>query len=594
MPPAQIPVFLLEAMISAGPRKWPELESRELGEDVSGFARIGGLWVFWLADGTGDSGKLPDLPSFEGFNARMLAQDLGQTFCAAGVDNARRSRSPAALDLKALVFDRLARDWQVRLGEYVARIRAEGNCDTFLASLPQLADGRYQIRWSSTLLGGIFDETTRTLDAVNFGDSGGLVVARPTGLIEPKRGNRVFVDAILTAVPETVAVEVVAHLPDDCSWTRFEGVEGFVAMTDGVIKQPLGKYLDNLRILAPQSSLNKIRRGLLNRADMTGDDKTIVFGRFVVEEAQKAEITLLRGRYQQTFTFDPVGQLWRESDNQTVPCIETGLPSPFARVFVKRLPAKAAAHDLLCSTRGQALPGMPCFYGYARAGEWHYYASESPRGFVTVRELLEDQGAIADLISDSFIFAAVEQACESFADLWSRGYVYTDFCAGNILRGDNDTIRLLAVDSCWPKSRLERESRPNGTEFDIRFWSLWNAHLAPAMPGRVERAPHSLALSFAAVWLRALALKKNGDAEDAVALVKDPRDSMQKPLWDALATGDRASFARYFRLADLKTDVYQIWQSLFKALECGDQPTWDEIKSAAYRLNETIFRAAIV
>jgi hypothetical protein len=159
------------------------------------------------------------------------------------------------------------------------------------------------------------------------------------------------------------------------------------------------------------------------------------------------------------------------------------------------------------------MPGLPTFYGHVQEDGWYYYVWENlPPAFGSVEDLLLGRGSIdpADLVSRSLICAVVDQAAQTFAALWSEGYVYTDFCIKNIFRDDSDTIRLTDVDSCWSIARLARERHPNGTTFGIKFWDLWNTHVAAAAPGGAERAPYTLVLSFAAVWLRALALKRRG------------------------------------------------------------------------------------
>jgi hypothetical protein len=276
-----IGAFLIEALVAAGPRKSAADHDgpggRELGEDVVGLARAGERWVFWLADGTSDSFSL--VHGDQVFTARTLARDLGSAFCAAAV----RGRGLRAEDMQSLVLDEVARDWQASLSEVIAAVHAQGTLETFLQAFPEVPDGRRQILWSSTLIGGVFDEASGVLEVWNAGDSGALVAARPNGVIEPRR-QRIFVVTTLTPEPGGAAVEVAAVGAKDCTVVRFEEVTGFVAMTDGVIDGKLADVLGALRDSLGRQSLTDIRRGLLRRCDRSHDDKAIVFARYLAND----------------------------------------------------------------------------------------------------------------------------------------------------------------------------------------------------------------------------------------------------------------------------------------------------------------------
>jgi hypothetical protein len=307
-------------------------------------------------------------------------------------------------------------------------------------------------------------------------------------------------------------------------------------------------------------------------------------------------IILARGSDRDTLVFDPSRVAWKRQAGEFIVGFQTGLSDPFGRVFIKRFGTPAVAHNLLTTTCGRAVPGLPCFYGYAAEAGQHYYVSENlPASFALVEHLLISKGAIApiDLVSEPFISAAVKQAVQSFAALWAEGYVYTDFCAKNILRDDRETIRLIDVDSCWPITRLASERYPSGIAFDIKFWGLWNTHAAAAASGGEERAPRALVLSFAAVWLRALALKCSGDTAGAVALVRDPSAAKQQPLWDALAARNGREFAAYF-LTAAASAAHGLWQSMFDALKAGQTPHWSEVVRAVGALADAVKSEVVI
>jgi hypothetical protein len=300
------------------------------------------------------------------------------------------------------------------------------------------------------------------------------------------------------------------------------------------------------------------------------------------------QIPLQKASTSRTLVFDPDKTPWKKQAAEFVVGFQTGLPGPFDRVFIKRLPARAQAHDLLSNIRGKDTPGIPCFFGYRENSSRHYYVSENlPNTFKTAEQWLSD--IPSELISVAFISAVVKQAILTFKILWKKEYIYTDFCAKNIMRDSGNSIYLSDIDSCWSLTRLagKRHRRPNGIEFDIKFWDLWNTHVAVAAPGGEERAPPALVIAFAAVWLRALALKRSGHAAAAEALVKDPSATRQRPLWDALAAHNQQKFAGYFSIAN-PSPAYVQWQSLFDALREGRAPSWTDIRKGLHELTTAI------
>jgi hypothetical protein len=307
-------------------------------------------------------------------------------------------------------------------------------------------------------------------------------------------------------------------------------------------------------------------------------------------------ILLARGSERQTLDFDPARQSWKRQQADFLVGLATGLPGAFAHVFVKRQKVPPPGHDLLLALWGRAVPGLPCFYGHAADGGFHYYVFESlPSAFVLADQVLYSHTALrpADLICEPFITAVVDQAAQSFAALLAESHVYTDFSTKNILVDDGWQIRLIDVDSSWPLATLQRSRHPTGVQFDATFWALWNTQVAAGSPGGEARAPQTLVLSFAAVWLRALALKAAGDANGAVALVKAAGAASQERLWTALARPDRQGFVDYFRLTDPRTPAYDAWSRIFTALRAGNPVIWSEIQAAAQALAVAI-KAGVV
>ena len=82
---------------------------------------------------------------------------------------------PSDIQLKAVVFDPLAREWEKRVAAALDSIREAGMLPALLDRLPQLIDGPHELKWSTTFLGGLFDESSRTIDLASYGDSGAVI-----------------------------------------------------------------------------------------------------------------------------------------------------------------------------------------------------------------------------------------------------------------------------------------------------------------------------------------------------------------------------------------------------------------------------------
>lgn len=275
--------FILEVMVTAGPRHElsdDHCQPIELGEDCTGHIAIAGTSIFWICDGTSNSTTLPKTGPRLQCSSRILAQDIAARFAAVMVEKRREQVALDDIDLKLSVFEPVARDWEERLAVYVQQLNQEGTLNALLESLPQSADGSYEMKWSTTFLGGLFDETNRTLDLVNYGDCGAVVAAEPGAVVEPNPHRVIFL-AHFTA-ERNPSIFVAATTNDQTSWRRWSDVKGFLAMTDGVVKTPSLKcYLARIHQQLDRWSLLELRRHLGRMKDATEDDKALILGRFL-------------------------------------------------------------------------------------------------------------------------------------------------------------------------------------------------------------------------------------------------------------------------------------------------------------------------
>jgi len=274
--------FLIHAMVSAGPRHGPQ--HRELGEDCAGSVTVGHMSVFWICDGTSDGTQLPALGEQAGFSCRILAQDVGRAFAVELLKSWERTRlrPPADVDIRAMVFDPLAHKWEERLQRYVQELGNAGRLERLLHDLPKSADGSYQMEWSTTFLGGIFDEAQRSLDLVNFGDCCAVIAGNPRKAVE-RNTWRVFFRATLIR-GEPVRVLVFAESNEQTAWQHYTDVVGFLAMTDGLIKatrSAMPQLLRNVQSSIEHRSLDNVFGQLARRFEDTEDDRAVVLGLFL-------------------------------------------------------------------------------------------------------------------------------------------------------------------------------------------------------------------------------------------------------------------------------------------------------------------------
>lgn len=152
---------MIEAMVAGGPRKsnrtYKEYGS-ELCEDCAGYRSVGHFTIFWLCDGTSNSSEVPRRSYLPGFNARTLAEDLGACFAKTMAKSVATTTVTATVDVQKDVGDEVAQEWQERLIEYIAEIKTVGKFEQLLDAMPQMIDGFYRLKWSSTFLGGVYNE----------------------------------------------------------------------------------------------------------------------------------------------------------------------------------------------------------------------------------------------------------------------------------------------------------------------------------------------------------------------------------------------------------------------------------------------------
>jgi len=286
--------FIAEALVSAGPRKSigdykSDPTDVELCEDCAGICWTGSRLVFWLCDGASDGILLPRLTSGRGSiegkyvpvgSARILAQDLGQAFAEQACVALEEDKPIIAIDLPAVVAGagaKVAASWQERLTAFLAAYETEESRKTLAAELPFAGEG-YLLDWSSTFTGGVFDPQEQILVVVNYGSSGGVVIGKQSPIIAP---NDYPVALMAWVKPEErICSDVKAIADADIRREIFDEVEGFAIVSDGLDRYDLSTRLRRLQGKS-YSRISELRTDLLSGADQTGDDKAVIFGRFL-------------------------------------------------------------------------------------------------------------------------------------------------------------------------------------------------------------------------------------------------------------------------------------------------------------------------
>ena len=267
--------LMIEALVAAGSRKSPEeySASPELCKDAAGYLTLDEHVVFWVCDGTSDSNALPRHLNQPGFNSRILASDLGQGFGRIAAEALLKGEDPRA-SLPKELFDDIVCQWRGRLIEYLRGIENEGKLTALLTRLPLTGDGAYRMKWSSTLLGGIYNERGRALDILNIGDCGAVVMGEEPHKVLPRATCGIVVANIRADTELDVNVFPIEVKAD---WEHFESVTCFFAMSDGLAKD-LGAFLSETEENLKNMPLGDVRRRLMTAGTLTYDDRAVVIG----------------------------------------------------------------------------------------------------------------------------------------------------------------------------------------------------------------------------------------------------------------------------------------------------------------------------
>lgn len=267
--------LMIEALVAAGPRKSAEevKASPELCEDAAGYLSLETHVIFWVCDGTSDSNSLPPHLNQPGFNSRILASDLGQGFGRIAAEALFKGEDPR-VSLPRQLFEDIACQWQGRLFKYLDGIENEGKLPGLLARLPHMGDGAYRMKWSSTLLGGIYNAGNQTLDILNIGDCGAVVLGQRAETVVPRATCGILVANIKGETPLEVNV---FPIETEAEWEHFEAVTCFFAVTDGVSKD-LSAFLSEMEEDLVKLPLCDVRGRLLASGALTYDDRAVVIG----------------------------------------------------------------------------------------------------------------------------------------------------------------------------------------------------------------------------------------------------------------------------------------------------------------------------
>ncbi len=273
--------FSIELLLSSGPRKDPEeyrrdAACRESGEDAGGVFFFPGGCLFWIADGTSQE------PSFPPFSSRTLARDFGTCLRESIHRKFPGVHGPITLSpILSDAFELLRCLWEERVGHLPDTPDSDGTHEEFLASFARCADGIRRMSWSSTLLAGLVSFESGLLEIANYGDSGGIVYRHEGGsaVIEP---NRKRCSLLLEEKADGNSPAVTAVIPSDHPLTvlNSSSVDRFFCMTDGIFTASLERFLTQVRS-RPSFSVEDMFRNLRT---LSGDDKTLLVGRFSGEE----------------------------------------------------------------------------------------------------------------------------------------------------------------------------------------------------------------------------------------------------------------------------------------------------------------------
>jgi hypothetical protein len=280
--------LMVEAFVAAGPRKSLEEykeDPLELCEDTAGYLSLRESVVFWVCDGTSNDDALPALRKLPGFNSRILAADLGQGFANLCAKALLKGTDPKS-SLPKTLFGGVCTEWERRLVEYVSVLESGGKLDGLLSQLPEMGDGSYRLKWSSMLLGGIYNTGDHTLDILSIGDCGAVVVGEAPQIVAAKETCGIILATVTR--PRPIKVEVFSAEVDS-AWERYEGVTGFIAMSDGVSKDLDGLLTKLQESLSKGCSIGDIRARLIADRALTYDDRCVIIGRLLPCEEKGSE-----------------------------------------------------------------------------------------------------------------------------------------------------------------------------------------------------------------------------------------------------------------------------------------------------------------
>jgi hypothetical protein len=279
-------------LVSAGPRKSvaenrEDATNAELCEDCGGLCWVGDHLLFWVCDGGSNARILPRLPAWEdreapsvaGFSARILAQDLGLAFVKQLSSALARGEAVSEVDLSGDVFTPIAIAWEERLYQYLASC-VERDIP-LIETLPRRYKGDLVLRrldWTSTFTGGGFVSAKRHMMVINYGASGGLIIAKSPAIIEP---NNDYLGVVASIQPdEPLHVKLGMSVNDQRRWTEYADVAGFALVSDGLKCD--GNLTERLQELQETvTSLQDMRDALLREVCPVEDDKAVVLGHFL-------------------------------------------------------------------------------------------------------------------------------------------------------------------------------------------------------------------------------------------------------------------------------------------------------------------------